>query len=65
LDNICAKEIKADPTLDDTEESGDSIPLKGALVKLPKKEDARNLDSWRNIMLLSIPSNVLSKMILN
>ena len=38
---------------------------KRVIKKLPKKEDLKNCDSWRGIMLLSIPSKVLCKVILN
>jgi hypothetical protein len=38
---------------------------KGIIIKLPKKGDLNNCDNWRGIMLLSIPSKVLCKVILN
>ena len=46
----------------------EKIPMdwsKGVIIKLPKKGDLKNCDNWRGIMLLSIPSKVLCKVILN
>ena len=37
---------------------------RGHLVKLPKKGDLSSCNSWRGIMLLSIPGKVLSRIIL-
>jgi hypothetical protein len=37
----------------------------GLLVKLPKKGDRANCDNWRGITLLSVPSQVLTKVLLN
>lgn len=37
---------------------------KGLLIKLPKKGDLLECDNWRGITLLSIPSKVLSRVIL-
>ena len=36
----------------------------GIIIKLPKKGDLSVCDNWRGIMLLSIPSKVLSKVLL-
>ena len=44
------------------------IPVEGReglLVKLPKKGDISNCHKWRGITLLSIPSKVLARIILN
>lgn len=38
---------------------------KGLLVKLTKKGDVSRCGNWRGIMLLSIPSKVLTRVILN
>lgn len=38
---------------------------KGLLIKLPKKGDLANCENWRGIMLLSVPSKVFSRIILN
>ena len=38
---------------------------KGVIIKLPKKGDLKNCYNWRGIMLLSIPSKFLCKVILN
>ncbi len=38
--------------------------VKGIIIKLPKKGDLAICDNWRGIMLLSIPSKVLSKVLL-
>ena len=46
----------------------EKIPIdwsKGVIIKLPKKGDLKKCDNWRGIMLLSIPSKVLCKVILN
>ena len=37
---------------------------KGYLVKLPKKGDLSSCKNWRGIMLLSVPSNILTRIIL-
>jgi Reverse transcriptase (RNA-dependent DNA polymerase)/Domain of unknown function (DUF6451) len=39
--------------------------LQGVLIKIPKKGDLSNCNNWRGITLLSIPSKVLAKVILN
>jgi hypothetical protein len=38
---------------------------KGLLVEIPKKGDLSNCDNWRGITLLSIPSKVFTRVILN
>jgi hypothetical protein len=38
---------------------------KGILIKLPKKGDLTNYNNWRGITLLSSPSKILSRTILN
>jgi hypothetical protein len=38
---------------------------KGMIVKLPKKGDTTNCNNWRGITLLSVPSKVFSRIILN
>ena len=46
----------------------EKIPMdwsKGVIIKLLKKRDLKNFDNWRGIMLLSIQSKVLCKVILN
>jgi hypothetical protein len=37
----------------------------GLLVKIPKKDDLFNCDNWHGITLLSIPSKVFTRVILN
>jgi len=37
----------------------------GLLVKLPKKGDTTNCDNWRGITLLSVPSKVLTRVLLS
>ena len=37
---------------------------KGYLVKLPKKGDLSSCNNWRGIMLLSVPSKILTRIIL-
>jgi hypothetical protein len=38
---------------------------KGILTKLPKKGDLTNCYNWRGITMLSLPSKILSRIILN
>ena len=37
----------------------------GLLVKLPKKGDTANCDNWSGITLLSVPSKVFTRVLLN
>jgi len=37
----------------------------GLLIKIPKKGDTANCDNWRGITLLSIPSKVFTRILLN
>jgi hypothetical protein len=37
----------------------------GLLIKIPKKGDTVNCDNWRDITLLSIPSKVFTRILLN
>ena len=37
----------------------------GLLIKIPKKSDTANCDNWRGITLLSIPSNIFTRILLN
>ena len=48
--------------------NSDTIPedwSKGLIVKIPKKGNTKNCDNWRGITLLSIPSKVFCKVLLN
>jgi hypothetical protein len=38
---------------------------KGIMIKLPKKGDLTNYNNWRGITSLSLPSKILSRIILN
>ena len=38
---------------------------KGLIVKLPKKGDLQHCDNWRGIILLSVPSKIFSRVLLN
>jgi hypothetical protein len=38
---------------------------KGMIVKLPKKGDTTSCNNWKGITLLSVPSKVFSRIILN
>jgi hypothetical protein len=38
---------------------------KGLIIKIPKKGDLSNCNNWRGITLLSTPSKVLTRIILN
>ncbi|KAL1267682.1 hypothetical protein QQF64_033045 [Cirrhinus molitorella] len=38
---------------------------RGLIVKIPKKGDTKNCDNWRGISLLSIPSKVFCRVLLN
>ena len=37
----------------------------GLIIKIPKKGDLSNCNNWRGVTLLSIPSKILTKIILN
>lgn len=76
IDAIHAEMLKADiPTstrvLTDLFQNiwnSDTIPedwSKGLIVKIPKKGNTKNCDNWRGITLLSIPSKVFCKVLLN
>ena len=38
---------------------------KGLIVKIPKKGDLQNCDNWRGITLLSMPSKIFCRVLLN
>lgn len=38
---------------------------KGIIIKIPKKGDLSNCDNWRGITLLSVPSKIFTRVILN
>ena len=48
-----------------TEEEIPNDWKKGLLVKLPKSGDLSKCDKWRGITLLSIPSKVLTRVLLD
>lgn len=75
MDNIAPEILKADietsakllhPLLERiwNEEKLPAEWKKGLIVKIPKKGDTTNCDNWRGITLLSVPSTVLSRIIL-
>jgi len=37
----------------------------GLIIKIPKKGDLSNCNNWREVTLLSIPSKILTNIILN
>jgi len=37
----------------------------GLIIKIPKKRDLSNCNNWRGVTLLSIPSKILTRIILN
>jgi hypothetical protein len=76
MDNITSEVLKADidttvnllhPLLEKiwTEEKLPKDWKQGLIVKLPKKGDITNCNNWRGITLMSVPSKVLSRIILN
>ena len=75
-DNLNAELFKADPDLaaDILQPlfadiwASKKIPVdwcQGIIVKLPKKGSLRNCSNWRGITLLSIPSKIMSKIIIS
>ena len=38
---------------------------KGLIIKIPKKGDLQNCDNWRGITLLSMPSKIFCRILLN
>ena len=38
---------------------------KGVIIKIPKKGDLQNCDNWRGITLLSMPSKIFCRILLN
>ena len=38
---------------------------KGLIIKIPKKGDLQNCDNWRGITLLSMPSKIFCRVLLN
>ncbi len=76
IDSIHAEMLKADINLASklltdlftTIWTTNTIPTdwsKGLIVKLPKKGDLQNCDNWRGITLLSIPSKIFCRVLLN
>ena len=76
IDGIQAELLQTDinTTLDLIEEFikdvwiNENIPgdwSKGLIIKLPKKGDLSSCDSWRGITLISVPSKVFCRIILN
>ena len=75
-DNLCAELFKTDP-----EQAADILlPLfkdiwvgkevpkdwdQGIIIKIPKKGNLQDCSNWRGITLLSIPSKILAKVIIN
>ncbi|XP_012940041.1 uncharacterized protein LOC106012244 [Aplysia californica] len=75
-DNLNAELFKADPELTatilqplfKTIWEGEQIPedwSTGVIVKVPKKGALRDCHNWRGITLLSVPSKILAKIIMN
>jgi hypothetical protein len=65
----CGYEIKGPSYLEPQELSleQEQVPadwMLGYLVKLPKKDDLSQCGNWQGIILLSIPSKVLTRIIL-
>ena len=76
LDNLNAELFKADPgiaasvflPLIQSIWSSNRIPddwCKGSIIKIPKKGALNNCNNWRGITLLSIPSKILAKIVIN
>lgn len=76
IDTIHAEMLKADPETAATVLldlfaiiwRGENIPddwSKGLIAKLPKKGDLGDCDNWRGVTLLSIPSKVFCRVLLN
>ena len=74
-DNFSAEVFKADPQLaaDQLQPpftgiwEGKKLPedwTEGVIVKIPKKSTLNNCDNWRGITLLSVPSKILAKIII-
>jgi len=76
LDNIYPEVLKVDPEI--TAEmlypllekiwEEEKIPEdweEGLIIKIPKKGDLSNCNNWRGVTLLSIPSKILTRIILN
>ena len=76
LDNLNAELFKADPVVTASilyplfkcVWNNNNIPddwSKGSIIKIPKKGALNNCNNWRGITLLSIPSKILAKIIIN
>ncbi|XP_035829459.1 uncharacterized protein LOC101855698 [Aplysia californica] len=76
MDNLNAELFKVDPELTaailqplfKTIWEGEQIPedwSTGVIVKVPKKGALRDCNNWRGITLLSVPSKILAKIIIN
>ena len=76
LDNVYPEVLNVDPTI--TAEmlcpllekiwKEEKIPEdweEGLIIKISKKEDLSNCNNWRGVTLLSIPSKILTRIILN
>ena len=74
--NICIEPLKTDVTtagnvftdLFSDIRTTNEIPRdwnKGLIVKIPKKGDLQNCDNWRGLTLLSIPSKIFCRVLLN
>ena len=75
LDNIYLEVLKVDPEI--TAEmlypllekiwKEEKIPedWEGLIIKMPKKGDLPNCNNWRGVTLLSIPSKILTRIVLN
>ena len=76
IDNICIELLKTDAITAGNIFTGlfndiwtaNEIPRdwnKGLIVKIPKKGDLQNCDNWRGITLLSMPSKIVCRVLLN